>query len=268
MTAAYDAGFLGPEVVVPEPQAAIADDLVAVDGSTRVDYAHYSLAMSRSRRLARWVAWNIDGLALFPGDSIPRDDQEFKLDPRLRPEDQTGEAVYTDNDLDRGHLARRADLLWGTLADAQQANSDSFYFTNITPQMNDFNQSFRHGLWGLLENAILEQTSLEKRRVSVFAGPILTDDDVPYRGTLVPKAFWKVLVYVLDAELRASAFVLQQKVDPGPTIDLGEFAPYQVDLLDLEERTQLTHPALEVLPTASRRMPGGRLLESLAGVEW
>src|SRR4029079_16573518 len=49
---------------------------------------------------------------------------------------------------------------------------------------------------------------------------------------------------------------------------LGEFAPYQVDLLDLEERTQLTHPALEVLPTASRRMPGGRLLESPAGVDW
>src|SRR6185436_16687670 len=60
VTAAYDAGFLGPEVVVPVPQVAIADDLVVVDGSTRVDYAHYSLAMSRARRLARWVAWNID----------------------------------------------------------------------------------------------------------------------------------------------------------------------------------------------------------------
>ena len=102
----------------------------------------------------------------------------------------------------------------------------------------------------------------------MFAGPILTDDDVPYRGTLVPKAFWKVLVYVLDAELRASAFVLQQKVDPGPTIDLDEFAPYQVDLLDLEDRTQLMHPALELLPSASRRMPGGRLLESLDDVDW
>ena len=185
MTAPYDAGVLGLEVVVPEPQEAIADDLV-----------------------------------------------------------------------------------WGPADEANRANFDSFYFTNITPQMNNFNQSFRHGLWGLLENAILEQTSLEKRRVSVFAGPILTDDDVPYRGTLVPKAFWKVLVYVLDAELRASAFVLQQKVDPGPTIDLDEFAPYQVDLLDLEDRTQLMHPALEGLPSASRRMPGGRLLESLDDVDW
>ena len=117
--------------------------------------------------------------------------------------------------------------------------------------MNDFNQSGRHGLWGLLENAILEQTTLEKRRVSVFAGPVLTDDDVPYRGTLVPKAYWKVLVYVLDAELSASAFVLQQKVDPGPTIDLGEFAPYQVDLLDLEDRTSSRTPR-------SRRCPRRR----------
>ena len=268
MTASYDEGFLGQDVVVPEPQPAIADDLVVVAGSTRIDYTHYSLAMSRSRRLARWVAWNIDGLALFPGDSIPRDDQEFKLDPRVPEDAQTGESVYTGNDLDRGHLARRADLLWGALDDARQANADSFFFTNITPQMNDFNQSARHGLWGLLENAVLEQAALEKRRLSVFAGPILTDDDVPYRGTLVPKAFWKVLVYVLSGELRASAFVLQQKVDPGPTVDLSEFAPYQVDLLDLEDRTQLTHPALEALPTAERRRPGGRLLESLADVSW
>ena len=30
----------------------------------------------------------------------------------------------------------------------------------------------------------------------------------------------------------------------------------------------LQNARYEVLPTASRRMPGGRLLESLAGVEW
>ena len=97
---------------------------------------------------------------------------------------------------------------------------------------------------------------------------MLTDADLVYRGVLIPGAFWKAIVYVLDTELRASAFVLQQKVDPGPTIDLSQFAPYQVDLLDLEDRTQLTHPALEDLPTATRRRPGGTLLESLADVDW
>ncbi len=86
--------------------------------------------MHPTRRLAWWVAWNVNGLTLFPSDSISRSGERFKLDPRLPAAAQTGEEVYADNDLDRGHLARRSDLLWGaTLAEALAANSDSFYFT-------------------------------------------------------------------------------------------------------------------------------------------
>ena len=105
---------------MPEPVGEVADDVLDVDGTTRWDYTHFSLAMSASRRLARWVAWNIDGLTLFPGDSIPRAD-DFRLDPRLPADAQTGEEVYAGNDLDRGHLARRSDLLWGTLDEAGRA---------------------------------------------------------------------------------------------------------------------------------------------------
>ena len=50
---------------------------------------------------------------------------------------QTGEDVYRDNPLDRGHLVRRLDPAWGPLAKA--ANDDTFHFTNCTPQHHDFN---------------------------------------------------------------------------------------------------------------------------------
>ena len=106
--------------------------------------------------------------------------------------------MYAGNDLDRGHLARRSDLLWGSLDEAQAANEDSFFFTNIAPQMNDFNQSGLDGVWGLLEDAVLEQAGLERRRLTLFGGPVLTDDDVVYRDVLIPGAYWKVVVYVLD----------------------------------------------------------------------
>ncbi|MCW2758335.1 MAG: hypothetical protein JWO46_2081, partial [Nocardioidaceae bacterium] len=159
----YDAGFLGLPVDVPAPGPDIAGDVLSVGGVQQWDYTHYSLALSSSRRLARWVAWNVDGMRLFPGDSIPRGSERFRLDPRVPAEDQTGEAVYADNDLDRGHIARRADLLWGTLDEAMAANHDSFFFTNIAPQLAGFNQSGLDGVWGLLENAILEQAGLERR---------------------------------------------------------------------------------------------------------
>ncbi|TDU30537.1 hypothetical protein EDF61_101498 [Arthrobacter sp. JUb115] len=35
-----------------------------LDGSPVIDYTHFSLALSRSRKFARWVSWNIDGLRM------------------------------------------------------------------------------------------------------------------------------------------------------------------------------------------------------------
>jgi len=264
----YDAEFLGRTVDGPAAVGDVLDDVLDIDGTTRWDYAHFSLAMSASRRLARWVAWNIDGLRLFPGDSIPRVD-DFRLDPRLPAEAQTGEEVYADNDLDRGHLARRSDLLWGTLDEAGAANEDSFFFTNIAPQMNDFNQSGLDGVWGLLENAVLEQASLDRRRITLFGGPVLTDDDVEYRGVRIPGAYWKVVVYVLDGILSARCFVLAQEVDPlrlAGTLD--DFATYEVSLGDLEALVSLAFAALRDPTVAVPTDVPARRITDVHDVEW
>ena len=164
--------------------------------------------------------------------------------------------MYAGNDLDRGHLARRSDLLWGTLDEARAANEDSFFFTNIAPQMNDFNQSGLDGVWGLLEDAVLEQAGLERRRLTLFGGPVLTDADVVHRGVLIPGAFWKVVVYVLDGTLSARCFVLAQEVDPlRVAVTLDDFATYEVSLNDLEALLSLT---FEVAARAvGRRTDGG-----------
>lgn len=57
----YDPDFLGVTVPVPRAGARIRADLLAVNGTARIDHTHFSLAMSRSRKLARWVAWNAMG---------------------------------------------------------------------------------------------------------------------------------------------------------------------------------------------------------------
>jgi endonuclease G len=264
----YDEQFLGAPVATPFVTGDAAADVLDVDGTTRWDYTHFSLVMSASRRLARWVAWNIDGLALFPSDSIPRSD-DFRLDQRLPAAAQTGEEVYAGNDLDRGHLARRSDLLWGTLAEAQAANHDSFFFTNITPQMNDFNQSGLDGVWGLLENAVLEQADLQRRRLTLLAGPVLGGADVEYRGVLIPGAFWKVVVYVLDGTLRARCFVLAQEVDPiraAGTLD--DFATYEVTLADLEALVSLSFESLhEPSVTVPADVPPRRVTD-VREIDW
>ncbi len=264
----YDEQFLGTPVAVPVITGEAADDVLDVDDTTQWDYTHFSLAMSASRRLARWVAWNIDGLTLFPGDSIPRAD-DFRLDPRLPDEAQTGEDVYAGNDLDRGHLARRSDLLWGTLDEARVANEDSFFFTNIAPQMNDFNQSGLDGVWGLLENAVLEEAGLQRRRLTLFGGPVLTEADVVYRDVLIPGAFWKVVVYVLDGTFSARCFVLAQEVDPLRLAgSLDDFATYEVSLTDLEELVSLRFDALHEASVAVPTDVPPRRIDDLRDVDW
>ena len=206
----YDSDFVDTALA---PPATRDDDPDRTPAGTTLDYMHFSVRMHPTRRLAWWVAWNIDGLRLFPSDSISRSGESFRLDPRIAAEAQTGEQVYADNDLDRGHIARRSDLLWGTLEEARQANSDSFFFTNITPQMADFNQSGRGGAWGLLENAVLALEGLQDRRLTVFAGPVLHPDDPPYRGIVhLPIEHWKVVAYRLDQQLRFKCFVLTQDI--------------------------------------------------------
>lgn len=57
----YDPDFLGSSVVLPALDAEALQDAVLREGSNVIPYTHFSLSLSKSRRLARWVAWNIDG---------------------------------------------------------------------------------------------------------------------------------------------------------------------------------------------------------------
>lgn len=185
-------------------------DAVLWEGSNVIPYTHFSLSLSTSRRLARWVAWNIDGAAT---KRLSRSGVDFAKDPRLPEEFQSGNELYQGNRLDRGHIARRADLVWGEAAEAQQANEDSFFYTNIAPQMDDFNQSSQEGIWGQLENALYEHVDVEDLKVSVFGGSVFQLGDQVYRGVGLPSEYWKLIAFKEGGALKARAFLLTQDLD-------------------------------------------------------
>ena len=240
-TQGYDEAFLGVVVSVPTAIEEITSDVATVDGDPELRYTHYSLSMSRDRKLARWVAWNIDGMTLLDGDAISREGLRFKEDPRL-PGGQLLDDLYRRNNLDRGHIARRADLLWGGREAAEVANADSFFFTNIAPQMNNFNQSGKAGLWGRLENALLAQAELDRARVSVMGGPVFASDDPIYNDVAIPLSFFKTLIYRMDNEIRAKTFLLEQSLTGIDATGLAEFDVYQIPLHQLATMTSLNFP--------------------------
>lgn len=224
--------FLGEFVVGwPRLVGERAHDLLTIEGADdRLDYEHFSVAMSRSRRMAVFVGVNIDGASSV---KIERGQDKWALDGRIASECQVGEELYVENLLDRGHLVRREDPNWGETA--ATANEDTFHFTNCAPQMAAFNQR----TWLSLESYILDSTRRWRDRATVFSGPVFRDDDRTYRGVRIPSAFWKVVAFLSDdGRPSATAYMIDQARELGSLeAAFGAFRTYQRSVRHVAEVT-------------------------------
>ena len=253
----YASDFLGPELPLPG---------TAPERAVRVlDYEHFTVQLDPVRRLAAATSVNIDGSSL---RDVARTD-DWHLDDRVPADEQAGPELYARNDLDRGHLVRRRDPVWGTVSAAERANADTFVYTNAAPQAAGFNQSKQ--LWVGLEDHVLEHARANRQRLSVFTGPVFADDDPLYRGVRIPRLFWKAAAWATSAGLAATAYVLDQTpaldnvdldtaraIAAGDPPPLGPFRTFQVPVADVASLTGLDLGdlvAADVLVAAAAR-PG------------
>ena len=246
----YDPEFLGiGKLTVGLPLLGTwAADIAPVQDSEDnvLRYQNFSIIQSASRKLPLMTAVNIDGKSA----KRLRRKGKWKLDGRLDAAHQIGNELYRRNPFDRGHMVRRRDPGWG--GSAQQAEIDTFHYTNCVPQHKDLNQ--RH--WVELEDYILEATETKEFRASIFTGPIFRDSDKRLKrqpdaeGMLIPEEFWKVAVIVSEATgtLSATGYILSH----GPFIrDLvespfiyGSYRTYQVQIARIEAETGLSFSTL------------------------
>jgi endonuclease G, mitochondrial len=212
----YKENFLGQKFKIKMP--VLNDDqkkdLVKFDsGKFKLDFIHYSAVMSKSRRLAFFTAVNIDG-NLWQDNSRKGD---FQDDPRIQTTEQLGRKLYSAarSDFDRGHLVRREDPEWGTVALSKQAGENTFWFTNCAPQHKDLNQK----IWGELEANILHLGADDQNlKVNVITGPVLAKTDgifvtqVEGQDIQIPNLFWKIVVWTKsNGKAHAVGFVMSQE---------------------------------------------------------
>lgn len=197
-------------------------------------YQHFSIVMSKSRRLALYVACNINGQH---SRKIRRGKDRWSLDPRMDRQFQVGEELYADNELDRGHLVRREDPVWGEKREAAIANQDTFHFTNCSPQHAQFNQR----TWLGLEDYILQNSRAHQLNVTVFTGPVFRDDDPEYRGVQLPREYWKVVVVRTEGRNSATAYMISQSdlLETLRAFGFGRYKTYQVSIGQIEQLTHL-----------------------------
>lgn len=251
--AGYQADFLGPELEVALPGfGEWQDDLAPVSpgNGSELKYTHFSVIQSASRRLPLLTAVNIDGDKAL---NLKRKGT-WRLDGRLEEEHQIGNALYSKNPIDRGHLVRRMDPGWGdTREEAQQGELDSFHYTNSAPQHAHLNQRD----WLGLEDYILGSATTRGFSACVMTGPVFRDSDPELRaqpgaeGVKIPREYWKVAAMVNDdtGALSVTGYVLSQgEMLAGLTeaaFILGEYKTYQVRLSLIESATGMDFGALK-----------------------
>lgn len=265
----YDGRFIGVRLPLPVARTpTLRNDLIGANGDRLAHYTHFSLSIRKSRRMAAFVAWNVDGTITKPSSK----EASWQVDSRIPVEFQIDNTLYKGTVFDRGHIAKREDLLWGGTSVAKQANNDSFCYTNATPQHEKFNR-LAPALWKSLEDEIFSQVDVANLRIALVGGPIFSTSDRPFlppgapqgfQPVLIPRHFFKVVAYRdgADNRVKALAFRLSQETFLGARaasperLDLSRFHMFQVDVAEVEALTGLGMAAFRRADTKARLARG------------
>jgi endonuclease G len=263
----YQTAFLGAGFSVPLPSltSEVDRELAPLRDSekTELKYDHYSLRINRERRTAFFVAANVNGAQLWKTaqDGQRPDRPQWSFDPRMREEFQPDDVIFSSA-MQRGHLYKREDAMWGADRDAKRhADEHSFTITNATPMIANFNNVE----WGDLEDIVSRECGLGNK-VSYFAGPIFRPSDPFFNeltsfappdqrhtGMRVPQSFWKIVFWIENGALKAAGFILRQTDEieaHGPIAEEINFGTYRKKrITEIEQRTGLRFPKLVAADT-------------------
>lgn len=229
--AGYDPDFLGKKLKVTLPEvtrdaADVLDFEVGGKSETELRYQHFSVVMSRKRRMCFFSACNIDGQQ---SRKSPR--AGWKWDPRIPKDQQIMKECYgSPPKFSRGHMTRREDPCWGNAAESKLGNEDSMHVTNTTPQM----QAFNSPIWLALEDYALQHAREDEMKISVFTGPYFARKDPEMYGVRIPLAFWKIIAFIHDetGKLCATGYEMNQEstLQPEEEFVFGGFTSPQLQV--------------------------------------
>lgn len=209
---------------------------VGLPSATFIEHSALALEYAEAHEQARWVAHVILPDIITGTESRSND---FRVDPLIA----TGTAVEADYFLkfpqpdstyeydgfgyDRGHLAPSADFRWSA-----RALSESYYYSNMSPQLAAFNREGWAELEGLLRGYLYEHPATQ---LYVVTGPVLRDNlpkiERGVNGVSIPDTFFKVALDLASG--KAIGFLLPNAALTYP------LAHYAVSVDEVERVTGL-----------------------------
>jgi endonuclease G, mitochondrial len=210
-----------------------------------IHHQYFSLSYNEEHEQAEWVAYELSKESLIQ-PNVERSGN-FRPDPKVK-KASASDRDYRGTGYDRGHMVPAGDRAF-----SEEAMSETFYMSNMSPQIRNFNG----GIWRELEENVRDW-AYQNKHLYVISGPILTEpvrERIGPNEVSVPDKYYKVILDYTEPEAKAIAFIMSNEISYQPlekyavTIDDVETATgidFFPNLLDdeteetLESRTDLS----------------------------
>lgn len=200
-----------------------------------VKHKYYALSYVEKYELPEWCAYELTADRLNQ-PWVERTDN-FRPDPSI----ETGSSNlqdYQKTRYDRGHIVPAADMAF-----SEEAMSETFLMSNISPQEPGFNK----GVWRELEE-LTRDWAKRFKHLYVVTGPVLSQPIKFWIGenqVAVAPSFYKVLLDFDEPELKAIGFIIPNQTST------ERIEAYAVSVDEVEQLTginffqHLLEPSLE-----------------------
>ncbi len=217
---------------IPEDNAIIVSHWTVENGDSVMTYC---LQYDAQKYHSKWVAFRFDGVTAKKAVGRSGD---FQDDPSLTTDLYIGSNSFWG--YDRGHLCASEDRVYST-----QANKNTFYMSNMSPQISSFNQGYWVTLEGQIQKLGRDRTFCDTLYVvkggTIRDGQIKTYVERPNgKKVAVPKYYFVALLKVKNNQYSSIGFWLEHKevnYSYEKQAPLSVFKETVVTIDDLEQKT-------------------------------
>lgn len=224
------------------------DHYVEMEGKQVLNFA---LEWNAEKKHAAWVAFSFDEVT--SKDVVSRTDA-WDVDPKLSTDMQVGEEQHKSDGYDKGHICASEDRVY-----SKEANEQTFYYSNMSPQISSFNQGFWQKLeaqvqkWGrstpttydkvyvtkggTINQLLVSFTGLVKAADSLY--PTTDENGFTIRGLACPKYYYMAVLSEKGDTYHAIGFWIEHREDLPKKPTAEEIKKYAVSIDKLEEYTGL-----------------------------
>ncbi len=187
-------------------KAAYFDFLPSSTTQQIIKHKGYILSYSEANEQAEWVAYELKKSEL--SNSNANFQRPFFIEDPLVKTGSADWKNYRKSGYDKGHLCPAADR-----KSNKQLFEETFYTSNISPQLHDFNE----GVWNRLEQKV-RYWATKYDGIYVVTGGVLTSQlpAIGYEEVSVPHYFYKVLLDVHKGRYKMIAFLVPHRDSDRP----------------------------------------------------